>query len=77
MNSESCCWSSHHDDTMQQRLVDFVEKFQTYFGLHLLSWETSGVDGCGGGSGERDNCVLECDPLSQWEPNEPRELLLV
>ena len=28
-------------------------------------------------SGERDVCVLECDPLSQWEPNELRELVLV
>ena len=26
---------------------------------------------------ERDNCVLECDPLSRWEPNDLRELLLV
>ena len=26
---------------------------------------------------ERDNCVLECDLLSWWEPNELRELLLV
>ena len=68
--------SSHHDAMTQQRSVDFVEKFQTDFGLHLLSWETSGVDDCGCGSGEKDNCVLECDPLSQWEPNELRELLL-
>ena len=26
---------------------------------------------------ERDFCVLECDPLSRWEPNELRELVLV
>ena len=26
---------------------------------------------------ERDNCVLECDPRSWWEPNDLRELLLV
>ena len=26
---------------------------------------------------ERDNCVLECEPLSRWEPNELRELSLV
>ena len=26
---------------------------------------------------ERENCVLQCDPLSQWEPNELSELLLV
>ena len=26
---------------------------------------------------ERDICVLEFDPLSQWEPNELKELVLV
>ena len=26
---------------------------------------------------ERDFCVLEYDPLSRWEPNELRELVLV
>ena len=26
---------------------------------------------------ERENCVLQCDPLSRWEPNELSELLLV
>ena len=26
---------------------------------------------------ERDNCVLECDPRSRWEPNDLRELVLV
>ena len=28
------------------------------------------------GSGEKAFCVLECDPLSRWEPNELRELVL-
>ena len=28
-------------------------------------------------SGEKDVCVLECDPLSWWEPNELKELVLV
>ena len=26
---------------------------------------------------ERDNCVLECEPLSWWEPNDFSEVLLV
>lgn len=26
---------------------------------------------------ERDNCVLECEPLSRWEPNDLNEGLLV
>ena len=55
--------------------MDYVGEFQTDSGLLLLPWETSGVDDRGCGCGEKDNCVLECDPLSRWEPNELRELL--
>ena len=35
------------------------------------------MDDSGCGSGEKDNCVLECEPLSQWEPNDLSEVLLV
>ena len=35
------------------------------------------MDDRGCGSGERDNFVLECEPLSWWEPNEIRKVLLV
>ena len=56
--------------------MDSVGEFQTDSGLLLLPWETSGVDDRGVVV-ERDNCVLECDPLSRWEPNDLRELLLV
>ena len=45
--------SSPHDDMSQQRLVYSVGEFQTDSGLHLLLWETSGVDDSGCGSGER------------------------
>ena len=50
---------------------------QTDSGLHILLWETSGVDNNGFGNEEKDNCVLECEPLSQWEPNDLSEGLLV
>ena len=50
---------------------------QTDSGLHILLWDTSGVDNNGFGSEEKDNCVLECEPLSQWEPNDLSEGLLV
>ena len=46
-------WSSPHDDTTQQRLVDFVREVQTDSGLHILPWETSRVDDNGSGNGER------------------------
>ena len=35
------------------------------------------MDENGCGSGEKDNCVLECESLSQWEPNDLSEGLLV
>ena len=57
--------------------MDSVREFQTDSGLHLLPWETNGVDDSGCGSGEKDNCVLECEPLSRWEPNDLSESLLV
>ncbi|KAF3973984.1 hypothetical protein CMV_002630 [Castanea mollissima] len=42
-----------HDDTTQQRSVDSVGEFQTDSGLHLLPWETSGVDDRGHGYNNR------------------------
>ncbi|KAF3973521.1 hypothetical protein CMV_003057 [Castanea mollissima] len=36
-----------------------------------------GVDDSGCGSGEKDICVFECEPLSQWEPKQLSEGLLV
>ena len=35
------------------------------------------MDENGCGSGEKDNCVLECESLSRWEPNDLSEGLLV
>ena len=69
--------SSTHVDTTQKRSVDFVGEFQSDFGLHLLSGETSGVVVNGYGSGERDIFVLDCEPLSRWEPKDLSEGLLV
>ena len=44
--------------------MDFVGEVQTDSGLHILLWETNGVDNNGFGSEEKDNYVLECEPLS-------------
>ena len=57
--------------------MDYVGELQSDSRLLLLSWDNNGVDDRGCGSGENDNCLLECDPLSQWDPNELRDLLLV
>ena len=48
--------------------MDFVGDFQPDFGLHVLPWEASGVDVSGFDFGEKDNWVLDCEPLSRWEP---------
>nr|XP_023875221.1 E3 UFM1-protein ligase 1 homolog isoform X2 [Quercus suber] len=49
-------------------VVDCDGEFQPDFGLHILPWEASGVDDSDCDSGEKDNWVLDCEPLSQWEP---------
>ena len=69
--------SSPHHDTTQQRLADSIGDFEMDSGLHILPWETSGVVDSGCGSGEKDKCVLECEPLSRWIPNDLSEGLLV
>ena len=69
--------SNHHDETTLQRSVDFVGEFQTCEESNYLvdlplekEFQTCGCE-------EKDFCVLECDPLSRWEPNDLRELVLV
>ena len=57
--------------------MDYVGELQSDSRLLLLPWDNSGVDDHGCGSGENDNCLLECDPLSRWDPSELRDLLLV
>lgn len=57
--------------------MDYVGELQSDSWLLLLLVDNSGVDDRGHGSGENDNCLLECDPLSWWDPSKLRDLLLV
>ena len=43
----------------QLRLVTSVGISHNDYGLLFLSWDNSGADNCGGGSGGKDNCLLE------------------
>lgn len=43
--------------------MDYVGELHSDSRLLLLPWDNSGVDDHGHGSGENDNCSLECDPL--------------
>ena len=69
--------SNHHDEMTLQRLVDSGGEFQTCEESNSLvdlplekEFQTCGRE-------EKDFCVLECDPLSWWEPNDLRELVLL
>ena len=53
-----------HEEEQSSGLVDSIGEFQPDFGLHILLWETSGVDDSGCDCGEKDNWVLDCEPLS-------------
>lgn len=45
-------------------------KFSQILDFTFLLWDNSGVDDSGCDCGEKDNWVLDCDPLSRWEPND-------
>ena len=53
-----------HEEERSSGLVDSIGEFQPDFGLHILLWETNGVDDSGCDCGEKDNWVLDCEPLS-------------
>ena len=67
----------HHAHRSRQRSVGSVGDFQSIFGLHLCPWESREGFDHSGGSGEKEFCVLECDPVPRWEPNVLKELVLV
>ena len=46
-------------------------------GLLLLPWDNSGANNCGSGSGGKDICLLECNPLTRWDPKTLGEVMLV
>ena len=70
-------FSEYHEVAIQPRSVDTTGFYQNDSGLLLLPWDNSGVDNRCCDSGEKDNCLLECDPLSRWDPNALSELLMV
>ena len=70
-------FSEYHEVAVQPRLVDTTRFYHNDYGLLLLSWDNNGVDNRSCDSGEKDNCLLECDPLSRWDPIALSELLMV
>ena len=43
----------------------------------FLPWDNSGVDNCDGGNGVKDNCLLECNLETRWNPNSNGEVVLI
>ena len=46
-------------------------------GLLFLPWDNSGADNYGSGSGRKDIFLLECNPLTWWDPKTLGEVVLV
>nr|POE97741.1 hypothetical protein CFP56_76949 [Quercus suber] len=57
-----------HEEEQSSGLVDCDGDIQPDVGLHILPWEASGMDDSGCDSDEKDNWVLDCEPLSRLEP---------
>ena len=70
-------FSDYHEVVAELRSVTSVGISHNDFGLLFLLWDNSGADNCGGGSGGKDNCLLECNPLTRWDPSTLGEVLLV
>ena len=70
-------FSEYHEVVVQPRLVDTTGFCQNDSGLLFLLWDNSETNNYGGGSGVKENCFLECNPLSRWDPNTLSELVMV
>ena len=70
-------FSDYHEVVVRSRSVASVGFSHNDSGLLFLPWDNSGANNCGGGSGVKDNCLLECNPLTRWDPNTHGEVVLV
>ena len=62
-------FSDYHEVMVQPMSVASVGFSHNDSGFLFRPWDNSGADICGGGSGVKDNCLLECNPLTRWDPN--------
>nr|POE67051.1 hypothetical protein CFP56_72947 [Quercus suber] len=70
-------FSEYHEVVVQPRLMDTIGFSQNDSELLFLPWDNNGADNYGGGSGVKDNCLLECNPWSRWDPNILGEVVMV
>ena len=57
--------SDYHEVVAQPRSVTSAGICHNDSGLLFLLWDNNGADNCGGGSGGKDICLLECNPLTR------------
>ena len=68
-------WCNPQADFVSPRSLDGVELIQGGSEPSLLPWKHCGVNPSGVFHGEKESGILECSPLSRWDPNEQRELV--
>ena len=69
--------SDYHEVVAQPRSISSVGICHNDSRLLFLPWDKNGADNCGGGNGGKDIYLLECNPLTRWDPNTLGEVVLV
>ena len=67
-------WCNPQDECVPSSDRDELELFKGGFKALLLQWKHSGTNTGGPFPGEAESGLLECSPLSRWDPFEQREL---
>ena len=67
-------WCNPQDECVPLGDRDGFELFKGGFEALLLQWKHSGTHTSSPFHGEADSGILECSPLSRWDPFEQREL---
>nr|POF14673.1 hypothetical protein CFP56_52659 [Quercus suber] len=70
-------WSNPIAKPVSLSYLDGVELLQEGSEHLLLQWKYSEVNPSGFFHGEEESGLLECSPLSKWDPNEQKELKVI
>ena len=70
-------WSNPHAELVSSSYLDGEELLQDGSEHFLLQWKHSEANPSGFFHGEEESGLLECSPLSKWDPNEHKELEVI
>ena len=70
-------WSNPHVELVSSSYLDGKELLQDGSEHFLLQWKHSEANPSGFSHGEEESGLLECSPLSKWDPNEQKELEVI